>query len=348
MKICILTQPLGRNYGGLLQAFALQTVLKRLGHEVVTDRNGARKLVGFSRFNPFNYLFTPKRKQVATNTEPFIRAHIDTIDFFGGKQQPEEAMLARFDALVVGSDQVWRPAYNYIPAYFLDFSKGKPVKRIAYAASFGVDYWEYSAGLTRQCVTLASRFDAISVREDSGVTLCHRYLGVEAIPLIDPTLLLEQEDYLAIVEKKGEKVIEEMKMMCYLLDPSPDKRMVVDRISSALGFSPLVVGMSEAVSPTVPEWIDGFRSAEYVVTDSFHGMVFALIFNKPFVAILNTGRGSSRFTSLLRIFHLEDRMIGSLDELTDAHLQPVDYTRVNQIRKEWQAKSFDFLQRNLT
>ena len=98
-----------------------------------------------------------------------------------------------FDAFVVGSDQVWRPRYNaYIPNLFLDFTEGMSVKRIAYAASFGTDQWEFSAEQTTISSFLAKKFDIVSVREASGIQLCKQNLGVDAIQVLDPSLLLRR------------------------------------------------------------------------------------------------------------------------------------------------------------
>lgn len=385
MKICILTHPLHTNYGGLLQAYALQTVLKRMGHEVVTDRYGAwkysssfGKLMRFiyhsirryifrdRRYNPFNYFFTSlanrqndAKQRIAEHTERFIDDHIATIDFFKGKSTPSDGMLACFDALVVGSDQVWRRAYSHVISYFLHFLNETEKCCVAYAASFGLDHIsEYSSREIQQCSASAkSKFKAISVREDSGVTICNKQFGVEAMHVLDPTLLLEKEDYLPLIEEEDLPKQNSI-LMCYVLDKSPEKRAIIDSINEKLSLTPLEVMPKEqlnakhtnieaATYPSVSKWIAGFRDAEFVVTDSFHGTVFSIIFNKPFVAISNAQRGASRFTSLLRIFGLEHRLIHSKEELTEQHLLPMDFTAVNQTKRAWQEKSFDFLKRNL-
>ena len=111
----------------------------------------------------------------------------------------------RFDAYVVGSDQVWRPTYNLGDKLFdmyLAFADGQQVKRLSYAASFGVDKWEYSDDQTRICSELAKQFDAISVREKSGVKLCADNLGVDAIHVLDPTMLLDPSDYNKLIGKQ--------------------------------------------------------------------------------------------------------------------------------------------------
>ena len=203
-----------------------------------------------------------------------------------------------FDAYLVGSDQVWRPIYSYcLSNYFLDFTIGQHVKRIAYAASFGTSKWEFTEGQTTRCAALAKQFDAISVREDSGVVLCKKYLGVDAVHLLDPTMLLNKEDYIRLVEQE-QIPSSEKKLMTYILDQSEEKQAIVRKISQTLSLSPNVVmpeknfaqvgkkDIDQCVFPPVTDWLRGFMDAEYVVTDSFHGTVFSIIFNKPFVASL--------------------------------------------------------------
>lgn len=364
MKICILTQSLHTNYGGLLQAFALQTVLKRMGHEVVTDENGAERggfifrilrfgyhftqrfLCGNKQYTPFQYLFhfmnrgwEAKQKQIAIHTDRFIEHHISTTDFFCGQSSPHAATAKLFNVLVVGSDQVWRPAYSFVPAYFLDFPLPDGIRCLAYAASFGRDDMnEYTPSVLKRCRRGASHFDGISVREDSGVLLCREHLGVEALHVLDPTMLLEKEDYLSVIEEP-DRLERQKVMMCYVLDKSPEKQIIIQCASNRLGLTPLEVMPKENITPETQElanciypsvsaWIAGFRDADFVITDSFHGTVFAIIFSKPFIVIYNAERGASRFISLLKIFGLEHRLIHSATELTDSHFSPI-YNRQN-------------------
>ena len=382
MKICILTQPLHTNYGGLLQAFALQKVLRDMGHEVVTDSDGAKRPMAFhmrvvhfayhllkryiirdKRYNPYQFLFASFKKYgwniLGLNTDYFIKQHISNIDFFQNNQKPSTEMLRQFDALVVGSDQVWRAIYSYTPAYFLDFTKGIDIKRVAYAASFGKDdVDEYRPSALEKCKDTAPLFNAISVREDSGVTLCKEYFGAEAIHVLDPTMLLEQEDYLATIEEE-DKAERSNILMCYVLDKSEEKTAIIKQFTTRLNLTPLEVmpkknfdasvtgDLEDYIFPSVSKWIAGFRDAEFVVTDSFHGTVFSIIFNKPFVAIANAARGASRFTSLLKIFKLEHRLVSSLEDITDAHFTTIDFKQVNKTKKLWQTKAIEFLTNGL-
>ncbi|WP_455585456.1 polysaccharide pyruvyl transferase family protein [Bacteroides sp.] len=383
MKICILTQALYTNYGGLLQAFALQTVLKRMGNEVVTDLYGAKKripylirflkfnyhflkryILGDKRYNPFQFYFLffnkkndMDRKKIAVNTSRFIEQNISTTDFFCGKTYPEKKVLEKYDALIVGSDQVWRPTYSFVPAYFLDFAISERIRCIAYAASFGLnDMSEYTAALVAKCRKTIQRFHSISVREDSGVALCEKYFGMKAMHLLDPTLLLEKEDYLSIIDE--DEIIRKKVLMCYVLDKAADKIAIIQETAKRLELIPLEVmpqeeystqtkDLSRCIFPPVSRWLAGFRDAEFVVTDSFHGTVFSIIFNKPFVAIANEKRGNSRFLSLLKIFGLEHRLISSVDELNEQLFLPVDFSVVNSIKNEWKEKSLRFLKVSL-
>ena len=148
---------------------------------------------------------------------------------------------------------MWRPCYSYyLPNYFLDFTMGDKVKRIAYAASFGTSEWEFTAEQTEQCAALAKSFDAISIREDSGVELCSKYLGVNAVCLLDPTLLLRKEDYVYLVEKEQVTAFDS-KLMTYVLDQSEEKQRIIQELSYKLGLTPIVVMPKFAFEKTGPK-----------------------------------------------------------------------------------------------
>lgn len=372
MKICILTQPLHTNYGGLLQAYALQTVLKRMGHDVLTEDRKYINRVTFidmvKRINVIRILFGKKKiysptdevlRVISKNTESFIKKHIAiTPPVYSSDKH--ELFGFNFDAYIVGSDQVWRPHYSPdLQNYFLDFVDGQNVRRIAYAASFGTDKWELTPRQTEACAALLKQFDAVSVREDSAVELCKKHFGVDAVHLLDPTMLLEKEDYVGLVEQENEPH-HSGKVMTYFLDGNAMKDSVTSEICRRLGGKHFSVTpksrysdvgskhMEDCIFPSVTSWIRGFMGAEYVVTDSFHGTVFSIIFNKPFITIANKGRGISRFTSLLKMFGLEDRLIYSVDNLNESLInKKIDFDKVNEIIKSEQEKSFRFLQNAL-
>jgi len=375
MKIAILTQPLKSNYGGLLQAYALQKVLKEMGHEVLTldidikptFYKDFRSTIGrivrkyiFHQKNINNILpVRPSKSEykiISQHTQKFIKNNIETTEKLQSIKKISILKNYNFDAFIVGSDQVWRPCYSPgITAFYLDFlGNDKITKRIAYAASFGVDNWEYDEVLTKNCKCLAQKFDAISVRENSGVQLCKKYLDVNATHVLDPTMLLNQEDYISLINKDNTN--KSNTLMVYVLDKSEEKEYMVQKISKLLDLSINTImpikkyskksrkNINDCIFPPVSNWLKGFIDAEYVITDSFHGTVFAIIFNKPFITIGNNSRGLSRFTSLLKIFGLESRLILSSDNLTKELIEaPIDFKKVNVIKERQKQIAINFL-----
>lgn len=375
MKIAILTLPLHTNYGGLLQAYALQAVLKRMGHEVWIVNNSlkrrtllvkvlsiAKRLVLFIFYRKSKLIrvwpTTKEENIIAQNTNRFIQENIRTIEkrrLFG-----KLSFLRRFgfEAYIVGSDQVWRPKFSpSITNYFFDFvNKNDNAKRLAFAASFGVDYWEFSSKLTAQCAVLAKSFNAISVREESAVRLCKEYLGIDAIHVLDPTMLLMKEHYMKLIEKDN---IPKSKgtLLTYILDNFHNNYNVIQSVAKEYDLTPfsvmpertfLEVGKNHigaCIFPPVTEWLRAFLDAEYIVTDSFHGTAFSIIFNKPFLSISNKKRGMTRITSLLNMFGLEERLILTSTEVTLEKIKsPIDFQRVNNILENEKQKSLLFLE----
>lgn len=359
MKIGIVTQPLLNNYGGVLQNFAMQQVLRKLGHEPITV--DYRPLMTRDRFVKVwirvlfrNILSSTKKplpqsregRQRCSHFAQFIEKNITTTKSVHS-YSPKLVSEYQLEAVVSGSDQVWRPRYNRqsLTNMFLDFVKdGSGVKKIAYAASFGVDSWEYRAGKARKCRKYAKRLDAISVREESGVALCNNHLRVEAIEVLDPTLLLSAEEYQKVCANVPKS--EERFVAAYILDASPEKVALVEQEATKRGVACRIYSAGEEAKLSIEEWLAIFRDAESVVTDSFHGSVFSIIFQKEFVSIINRNRGASRFVSLLGKFGLLDRIV---IDATRAVLpsQPIDWSKVQQQLQVWQEKSLNYLNRAL-
>lgn len=367
MKIGILTQPLHANYGGILQNYALQQVLKQVGHEVWTidweSGSGLRETLyrmkvlvlhtlSPNRFPPLRYKPNDEERAVIQcNTNHFINTYINHTEavhsYEGFVSQAEKG---KYEAYVVGSDQCWRPCYNaFLPSMFLDFVQDKQVKRIAYAASFGTDKWEFTPQQTNVCAPLVKKFDLVTVREDSGAKLCKEHLGVDAVHVLDPTMLLTKEDYIQLIEKEKE-LKSDGTLFNYILDPDTKKTAFIQKVAKSKGLKAFQVlpkcqtetrtkddvknRIGDCVFPGVTIWLRAFMDAEMTIVDSFHGMVFSIIFNKPFWTIGNVSRGMSRFTSLLRMFHLEDRLL-DVDCLDNVDFsKPIDWIMVNGILEE--------------
>lgn len=339
MRIGILTLPLHTNYGGILQAYALQTVLERMGHqvEVLQKKTSRHKTV----LMPLVYckrlarkilrdrtseIFIEKRKK---REQPIIRQHTDKFikEYINLREinSLHQIKCSDYDVIIVGSDQIWRKPYfcrmwnSSMKDAFLDFTKDWDIKRISYAASFGIDNidLEYSSDDIYKCQKALNLFDAISVREDSGVEICEKRLSSKAIHVLDPTMLLDKEDYMDII-KKSEVPKSSGDMMCYILDPTPFKQSIINNISKQKNLASFNVfaevnnrnlPVQERIQPPLECWLRGFMDAKFIVTDSFHACVFSIIFGKPFIAIGNANRGMERFTSLLRTFNLENHLL---------------------------------------
>ena len=234
-----------------------------------------------------------------------------------------------------------------------------PIKRLAYAASFGVDCWEFTDFQTKRSQELIRDFSAVSVREFSGVDLCKRYLCCDASHVLDPTMLLDKEDYVRLIEDEDEPV-SKGNLFTYILDESDGKQEIINEVASMLGLLPFTAmpefpinrrtikrNLDKCIYPSVTRWLRSFMDAKFVVCDSFHGAVFSIIFNKPFVIIANKERGLARFSSLLHTFGLYDRIVSSMDNLHTIIKTPIDWKRVNCIRAEMKVHSIGFLRSNL-
>lgn len=330
MKIGIITLPLHTNYGGILQAYALQTVLERMGHEVEIleepheykraslkryIRRVLKKCIGKRSIINYEGFMRKWQPRVAIDIDEFINTYIHRrIVKYNTLREGE------YDAFVVGSDQVWRPSYNqHLEQAFLNFTENwKNVKRIAYAVSFGVDNWELTKKQTEECKRLVQKFDFVSVREYTAVNLCKEHLGIEATHVLDPTLLLSADDYQKLID--GLKISDSPYVFSYLLDESEEKIDILEDISKRLNLPVRKIKLEKDISkipmsklksltyPSIQEWLASFAQADFVVTDSFHGTVFSIIFNKPFVVLPNKGRGVARFESLLKDISLENRI----------------------------------------
>lgn len=363
MRIAILTQPLGHNYGGVLQAYALQYTLKRMGHDpIIVEQEYLQQINIFKLFLELpkrlltkyiikkrkyifsehkNNLFQIKRRKL---TKPFIDENIQQ-EFVTNYNSID---LSQFEAFIVGSDQVWRPEYNEdIYRMFLSFIPyNYNIKRIAYAASFGTKEWVYTHEQTKKCSELLSRFDTVSVREIDGIDLCKEYFKREdAVCVLDPTLLLDRNDYEHIC--KNIPCLEGNTLCAYILDLNNDIEFKLKTIADKKRLKLKIVSADNNCTLSIPEWITMFRDAKCIITDSFHGTVFSIIFNKEFYSITNIERGGSRFTSLLSLFGLINRLNNSINEISSNNTK-INWALVNQKLHQLRKYSIKFLTSTLS
>lgn len=380
MKIAILTLPMHDNYGGILQCYALQTVLEGMGHQVtVLDRTwsgGGTGLV-LRRFGSLAKCvvkrFVLRRKDILLMSpwsedyhihkrseaeergmreiRRFVRENIHLTKPLRSSEELANCFkFGSFDCVIVGSDQVWREIYSPdIEDYFLGFlPEGDRTLKVAYASSFGTADSPVSEAHLANCVRLSKRFDAVSVRERSGMKIMKDVFGLDAKQTLDPTLLLSAEQYRFPVDG-----IKTGGVVSYILDETDEKDRIVSQVAEILGLDNVKLRISTRsndadtlLKPSVEEWLASFASAGFVVTDSFHGCVFSIINHKPFIAIANNDRGLDRLTSLLGSFGLMDRLILDSEEFERKKallLRPIDYVPVDGVRYELAKDSIDFL-----
>jgi hypothetical protein len=278
--------------------------------------------------------------------------------------------LPRGDAFVVGSDQVWNPTITGAlhRAYFLDFVPDD-IQKISYAASFGTKELQCSREEQAGLSFLLKRFNAISVREMSGLSICRRLADVPAVPTLDPVFLLSDADYHSLcfqVEIKGGGLV------CFKFDKGAGFLETVDHMSKALSLPAYVMDRFRArqllmmpayitidrfrgrhirsiLFPSPARWLSSIRQASFIFTDSFHGLAFSLIFRKNFIVTPANPKRFTRIKELLEEIGLESRIFYGYDEIKKDHRwqSPIDYTKVNEIMSRRIESSLDFLRNAL-
>lgn len=337
-KINLLTIHWGCSYGGTMQTYATIKILRQLGHEVVLinlihpkSNNLFRNIRSISlfirivQFSLFRYFYFGK----TTNKMFSI----------------EEKYLPKADYTIVGSDQVWNSdiTTSLKASYFLDFvNEGQ---KISYASSFGKSDWTEDENYTNYIKKQLDEFKAVSVREESGLQICKNVFGIHAIQVIDPTLMHSNYDELI----KSNKPIHEI--FPFLLAKTNNSKNICELVSNKLGiplFSRNRIHNYFGRSPK--EWLRRMKNSSYIITDSFHGLAFSIIFHKQFLVVCADVRKFTRLQSLLSLLHLEERFIKSPEDLAnriDIIQKVVDYNIIDSILDSERKKSLSFLKNNL-
>lgn len=327
MKIGILTHPLKTNYGGILQCYALCTVLRRMGHQpVIIDRRHdrgpllwriCRKILKALKVPRYNPPVNEKGKRI----KPFIDKEFEILPPVDSNRKMRKCCgQNKLDAVIVGSDQVWRRdfALKFGWNYFLDFVPDNVIK-LSYAASFGLDQWVYTSSDALKIKNLLSSFSGVSVREKDAVILLRNNIGIEADCDIDPTLLLKNEDYDRIA---AERPISKPYVFIYWLGKKSD---IVDEIERyrIKGYEIITVFLrDDKIELGIGEWIAAIKYADCVITDSFHGCVFSILYNRKFKIYKNSSGGVSRLSTLFEMFGIKESTNLISVENVDSILKP--------------------------
>lgn len=345
MRIGILTHPQAINYGGILQCYALSTYLGKMGHETVVLRREVD--------TPYwKYLFSKVATKIglrkiyhrhyidrSVNMSPFSIRYLNrTKPILSHKSMNKVCCKENLEAVIVGSDQVWRADYalNYGYEYFLDFVPSR-VRKLSYAASFGLSTWGYSPEQTKRIKELLANFNGISVREEDAISLCKTHLGLEVTQMPDPTLLLTASDYDKFASTR---IVDGKYVFIYWLG---DKSLVKDSMDKyeTSGYKVVYVGLREQrLMPSIENWLSYIKYADFVLTDSFHGCVFSIIYHRPLVVFENKSGGYGRIMSLLQSIGANKERLMSLKE--------VDYTMIEKRLKTIREKVRLFFQNSLT
>lgn len=310
MKIGILTLHYGFNYGGVLQCYALKRTLEQMGHKaIILDRIP----------KCFGNLYTFKRKYCHPFTHPEFadfRKHFMTpiSTPLRSSNDLNRELTRGYDACIVGSDQVWRKGvFDVNGDYFLQHINVPGLKKIAYAASFGHDTWDYSDEETKSISDALNLFDYISVREADAVDLLQKHCNIKSEHVLDPTLLANPEIYTPLRQQSD--LTAKGKIVTYILDWSNEIFQYCSRVSKELSLElihlnppPFSTDSSTRKKYTVYDWIQLLATSDKVITDSFHGSVFSAIYKKPVNILGNKSRGNSRFTSLLKTFNISSNV----------------------------------------
>ena len=347
MKIGIITYwGAQTNYGQVLQCYALQKFLRMKGHVVFVIRYDREKDIlpnsffqKISKFlNPLiivSYFFKQlEQKKINKDIslhnrsfDDFRKKYINQSaksykSFFELKENPPKA-----DLYITGSDQVWnywniplKRYKNVLHSFFLDFGDAK-IKRIAYAASWGITHLPMD--YTKAINPLIKNFDYISVREKSGIALCNQCGRENAEWVCDPTLLLCENEYRNLYKENNVELPKKKYLFLYLLSAVSNSTLKsIYRFAERKKCSVIYVSGNnltdhqEKIYATIPQWLNLIDNAEYVITNSYHGAVFSIIFNTRFCVLpfkRNEKERNERFDSLFQLAEIKERYLYKKD-----------------------------------
>lgn len=253
-----------------------------------------------------------------------------------------------YDILMVNSDLTWTfsdKRYFYDTA-FLKFAQNWGTPKFIYGASMGTMRWFYSKRDDQEAKKLLKNFKGISLREIGTARMAEEHLGIKPTFVLDPTFLLEKEYYLDIIKNyKKDFDFNKNYLMVYQLDKNEKVKKFINDTIEKLNFT--VYEVHEKEDNYVENFIFAMNISKAVITDSYHGSIFSIMFNKSFISYINFGRGGQRFASIKETFNLNNRIIDSRNSTADYRLllEPltINLTRLNELKNI----SISFLKYNL-
>lgn len=368
MKLAVITWYHYRNYGTALQAAALTTVLRGLGHEPQMIRykpcSYFRTLPDYSvsAFGKRVYRRIKNRREESIGErfcdehkdllfESFLNTYIQFTDPCTTKSDLER-LNDQVDAFVCGSDQIWSPLV-FNPKYYLDFVHD-PIKKIAYAPSIGVEEIE-DQYVKAEITKLLNQFGSLSVREEAGQKLIKELTGKDSSVVLDPTLLLTSQQWEEQFGLKQQNV-EKPYLLVYMLGNNPEHWKAASETATHLGLALRIIPVYKndlsrvgcITDPVGPEeFLELIQSATYVCTDSFHGMIFSLQFHRPFTVFARFKKSdarnqNSRVMNLLNMVGMHSRLMAGNNWNAIADAEP-DFIHADSVLDKMRGKSMHFL-----
>lgn len=355
MKVGIITFEFNYNYGAILQATALLDFLRQNGHNPLIINNGWGGVKRTDQHVSVIGLIGKFIGRFWSNKHllDFKKRHWDMSSPVDENTQLR-SVISDLDAIVTGSDQIWNSAcIGANGLYYYGYDALPTQRLIAYAPSFGKNRFEAPEEVIEKLKNHFRRFKAISVREDDGIQILKNVFGFEnAKKVLDPTMLMGIDYYKRLMRR--DKLCQRKTLAYYILDNNPQKEKWVEAFSSKMGLKPVninrpeyngasIIGKVRALRyPSIESWLRNIAESEFVITDSFHGSVFSIIFNRQFLTFGNKERGNSRFDSLLSMFDLNNRMIVDPENIVYPS-QEIDYSEVNKLIDKRRVESSEFL-----
>lgn len=363
MKVAVITRHAIANYGSLLQAFATQKVVEKLGYsceiiDYIRDdesyRNHEKTLLARKKEwnnNPVKkllYLALRQPESIATGKrfEKEQKRYLNLTQRYSSQNQLSKGKPIA-DVYMTGSDQVWGPVEDgsYDSSYCLSFTE-KSDKRIAYAASFGrVDMSPRQEEYFKRWL---GRYDHIAVREDSAIDLL-KTMGIEADQVLDPTLLLNESfwtEYMAPIKAKNYILVYQIhndkRVGEYAKKVAVSMGLPLIRISAS--FHQITREGKFIWCPSTGEFLSYIKNAKCLITDSFHGTAFAINLHTPFVEVLPNNNTGTRNLSILKVTGLNGRILDRDGDTTLAE-KPIDFAKTEKLLEEKRKESIALLNR---
>ena len=381
MKIGLCLAYKGVNYGMLLQAFATQRMIEKMGYEteIIDYKRVGYKHIRISPWLPVYFvteIIKKKRKKREapvldeihqTNVDErkresniFIENNLLNRVKCNGIIELEKYTRETFNGVLVGSDQIWPPDAAFGNFTTLRFAPDS-MNKISYATSLGVE--KYPFYCKSSAAQYWKRINHISVREEQGKKIINDICDVPVQVVLDPTYLFTKDEWKELIPE--ERLINEKYILCYFLGATQEHKKLARAYADKQGIKLVTILSTESVSPIdtsfADEVITGYgptkfinliRGAECVMTDSFHGLAFSVINNKQFYVFYRTKVGSknsrnSRIDNILNTWSLWERLVLNDADVSDFDLNPIDYDRVNQIITKEREKSLNYLREAL-